>query len=578
MKSQSVASTGNSYTNPLYRPPGAGDVKKGPPPETQNGVNDFDFGSDFDGGEPQPVSKEGNLSITSADDHQDDSVIATSKTVISLGDSPLDNSHNKELEANSASENGVDDEPTPTPPPAKTATGPAQPSVQLSDDPAIAALQKSTLNATTQVVLYTTCLNVLTSAIADHKLPPNSFSYLTSLFSNLIKDSETRTRELADQTEQLLKQHSEEAKTLAAQAESGAFPAPVDTFSAGPSSAVTHVDLKQALHEVKQLPPTEQDLIVVGLRTACQDTGRVTHEEQDQLMLDMGGDTNGTRQQADDVAELDQAFEKLVNVYEALEEDAMDLDKYSIQPTDADIEAVEKAVRAEENEKFVADLVELGEERNAKVDDLLRQFNENLEKESSSADHDGSLGGQSMNAQRADLAELVDPYSDQDALLAEVEALLQQKKEAQATLSKITSPQNPLVTHSELKPPALSNDVRRGIEGEAFRYRAHTLDLLNAEIELIKKRQLTSKELKSPSLAAQETKNKTQAIIARYHQEQQHIVALASQELDAIKANEVMPDELPSARLKRQTEVEEKRKTAMDLLDTMGEMIHKLWS
>lgn len=288
MKPQTVASTGNSYKNPLYRPPGAGNVKKGPPPETLKGVNDFDLGSDFDGGEPQPVDKEGNLSIASGDQHHENSDTTASKVVIHFEDSQLNHSHNEEFVADSSTEHGIDDEPQPAPPPVKTASGPAQPTVPLSDDPAIAALQKSTLAATTQVVLYTTCLSVLTDAIKEHHLSPNSFSYLTGLFGGLIKDSETRTRELVSETEQLLQQHSEQAKALAAQAGSDTPPVPAATFSAGPVPAATNVDLKQALHEVKQLPDSAQrDQIVEGLRVALEGQGSVTHEDLDGALKDI---------------------------------------------------------------------------------------------------------------------------------------------------------------------------------------------------------------------------------------------------------------------------------------------------
>lgn len=280
MKSQTVSSTATSRS---YRASAGGELPKGSPtpPVKPLGINHFDFS-----GEPQELSDDTNLSTPRGSENtsQTNSKSDPSQQQFGSRSSVDDGSR----DADSASEDS--DFVTP---PANTPPGPAQPTVQLSDDPAIAALQKSTLAATTQVVLYAQCRAILDNALADPqcKLPPNSFSNLRGLFGGAIKECEGRAQELTTQTEQLLAQHSEDAKALAAQADGDALPAADDTFSVRPNRAP--VDTRRALREVKQLPKqAQQDQILKGLRVARKNIGHESDADVDREVEQQRWDLN----------------------------------------------------------------------------------------------------------------------------------------------------------------------------------------------------------------------------------------------------------------------------------------------
>jgi len=588
MNSKKVGSTGPFQTNPLYRSLSKGDVTTGSSSSEKKSAdyNHFDL---F--GEPQDLDGTENLSIQTNYQNTDTSSVETSTAKIHFDDFADDfDSHIEGADANSSSE-----EPAPTPvSPPKVPPAPVQLAPQFSDDPAIAALQKSQHENTKNVVLYTELLQILNQALIDNPtLPKNSFDFIKGIFNQSLQQCTARIEVLSNETQVALDEHAVKAQSLAAQAAGGSTSVNHDgTFSITSPQRITSAELDQLRTEVERIDePDLQHTVVAGLQTALQEMGMITDEQLDQLMLDMGGETEGTRrQQADDMAALDKGLEQLANLQEAME-DSVDWDQHLCAPDEANMAAIKKQVEAEENEKSAAHLAELAHERNAKVADLLRQFDANLEQETSSAEHDSSFGTPFMQTELDQLLddlgdvsesnsqdstqwesstgagpEQADPFAGQDELLAEAELLLEQEK------------QKAKVTQGELKPLVLSDDVRREIEGEAFRHRFHTLEVLDAEIDLVKKRQLTSKELKSPDLAIRETKHKVQAVIARYHHEQERIVGLATMELKAIDSNEVMADALPSERLKRTAEVEERRKTALELLDTMGQMIYHLWN
>ncbi len=285
MNSKKVGSSSISGTNnPLYRPPGGGAPKNGVPtsPAKPWTIADYDFS-----GEPQGLSDDTNLGTTC---EREDTSQTKSKSKSAPSQLQFDSESSVDdgsREADTASE-----ESEPVTPPANTPPGPAQPTVQFSEDPAIAALQKSTLAATTQVVLYATCLAILDNALADPqcKLPPNSFSYLRGLFGGAIKECEARAQELTHETEQLLAQHSQEAKALASLADGDASPAADDTFSVR-SSRAAPVNLRRALREVKQLPTqAQQDQIIEGLRAALEKVGPVSKADLDRELLQIQWD------------------------------------------------------------------------------------------------------------------------------------------------------------------------------------------------------------------------------------------------------------------------------------------------
>lgn len=283
MNSKKVGSSSSSVTNtPQYHPPGGGDPENRVSTSSAKpwSINDFDFS-----GEPQELSDATNLSTFC--ERQDASQAKSAPSQLQFdSESSVDDGSR---DADSARE-----EFDPVTLPANTPPGPAQPTVQLSDDPAIAALQKSQLAIAAAVVLYSTCLAIFENAIADpqSKLPPNSFSYLRSMFSGAIKESEACALDLKTEFTQLLTQHSEEAKALAAQAERGTSPVSVDTFSTKPGPVVTPVDWKQVRQEVKQLPTqAQQDQVVKGLRVALKQMDPVSGADVDrelrQLLWDM---------------------------------------------------------------------------------------------------------------------------------------------------------------------------------------------------------------------------------------------------------------------------------------------------
>lgn len=425
-------------TNPLHTPHGGGGVKKGqtaPLPKPFH-IDDYDFSD----GEPMPLTDPVNLS--GASDSEDVSQSMRAPSLQPIHPASDDGSR----DADSASEDS--DFVTP---PANTPPGPAQPTVQLSDDPAIAALQKSTLAATTQVVLYAQCLAILDNALADPqcKLPPNSFSYLKGLFGGAIKECEGRAQELTTQTEQLLAQHSEDAKALAAQADGDALPAADDTFSVRPNRAP--VDTRRALREVKQLPKqAQQDQILKGLRVARKNIGHESDAEVDrdleQLVWDLDNPT---------LAGVDP---ELGELYKQLQ-------------VDAELDALEQQAMDMKNIPFTADHDDVD------LDNL------------APAATNGSVLTPTASQQPADLD------AEQNALLAEVKGMLS-SADSKSSTSAVSPPQIPLTQHDLTKPVNVSPDELLEIDFEGVRSYSSQIDALQEEIAHARNRKFTSDEEK----------------------------------------------------------------------------------
>lgn len=337
MNSKKVGSSSTSVTNtPQYHPPGGGDPENRVSTSSAKpwSINHFDFSD-----EPQELSDTTNLSTFCERRDTSQTKSAPSQLQFDSESSVDDGSR----DADSASE-----ESDPVTPPANTPPGPAQPTVQLSDDPAIAALQKSQLAIAAAVVLYSTCLAIFENAIADpqSKLPPNSFSYLRSMFSGAIKESEARALDLKTQFTQLLTQHSEEAKALAAQAERGTSPVSVDTFSTKPGPVGTPVDWKQVRQEVKQLPTqAQQDQVVEGLRVALQQMDPVSDADLDREL----------RQLLWDIDPMEGVDPELVEFHKQLQEEEVEP---SQQKVDKEIKALGRDAYALNNFKFPDDGVD----------------------------------------------------------------------------------------------------------------------------------------------------------------------------------------------------------------------------
>ena len=352
MNSKKVGSTGPFQTNPLYRSLSKGDVTTGSSSSEKKSAdyNHFDL---F--GEPQDLDGTENLSIQTNYQNTDTSSVETSTAKIHFDDFADDfDSHIEGADANSSSE-----EPAPTPvSPPKVPPEPVQPAPQFSDDPAIAALQKSQHENTKNVVLYTELLQILNQALIDNPtLPKNSFDFIKGIFNQSLQQCTARVEKLSNQTQVALDEHAAQARSLAAQANGGSVQTGSNgTFSTTPPQRLTNAEGNQLRKEVGRIDdPHQQQTVVAGLRTALQDSDMVTDEQLDQLLLDMGGETEGTRrQQDDDMAALDKGLEQLANVQEAMEE-SVDWDQYVCAPENAHMEAIKNQVdaelQAEENEK-----------------------------------------------------------------------------------------------------------------------------------------------------------------------------------------------------------------------------------
>lgn len=558
------------------KPIGAGNAqKKGQPAEIKNGLFDFDFGPDFEGGEPQTLHSDMNLSLQVDAHSASGSSVETSNCVIPgyVQDS-IENSHLDAIEGDSSSEEA---EPAPSLKPLQTTAGSAPPAPQFSDDPAIAALQKSQLENTKSVVCYTESLDILNQALTDNPtLPRNSFDFVRKILSDGLKRCTDRAQDLSDGAQQALDAHAEQARRLAAgaQGDGVAVSEGDETFSMDSIGTVTDADLDHELNVLKGLvSPSAHQRVETAVKTALN--GGLESVDQDLATL-----YQQVNEEAEKAQQQQENDEQLAQLAAWHDNNAAQLDDLFSQ-LEANIQ--EEADRDFDEElddalTYVED-VRAGANQVDQLDQLLNDLDGGLTTPSQVTSPSTKNADSTQPAQPAPTnTGPVDLTSVQDNLLAEAELLLEQEQKEKAALSKVTSPQHSSATQSELKPPALSDDVLRKIGEEAFRYTTLTLDALNAELELVKKRQLTKSELKSPGLAADEAKRQSQAVIARYYQEQQGVVRSATQELDAIKSNEVMEYELPSQRLKRVAELEEKRQTALNLIDTMSLMIYRLWN
>ncbi|NIM42153.1 MAG: hypothetical protein GTN84_13555 [Hydrogenophaga sp.] len=558
------------------KPIGAGNAqKKGQPAEIKNGLFDFDFGPDFEGGEPQTLHSDTNLSLQVDAHSASGSSVETSNCVIPgyVQDS-IENSHLDAIEGDSSSEEA---EPAPSPKPLQTTAGSAPPAPQFSDDPAIAALQKSQLENTKSVVSYTESLDILNQALADNPtLPRNSFDFVRKILSDGLKRCTDRAQELSDGAQQALDAHAEQARRLAAgaQGDGVAVSEGDETFSMDSIGTVTDADLDHELNVLKGLvSPSAHQRVETAVKTALNGGLESVDQDLATLYQQVNEEAEKAQQQQENDEQLAQLAAWHGNNAAQLDDLFSQLEANIQEEADRDFdEELDDALAYVEGVRAGANQVD-------QLDQLLNDLDGGLTTPSQVTSLSTKNADSTQPAQPAPTnTGPVDLTSVQNNLLAEAELLLEQEQKEKAALSKVTSPQHSSATQSELKPPALSDDVLRKIGEEAFRYRTLTLDALNAELELVKKRQLTKSELKSPGLAADEAKRQSQAVIARYYQEQQGVVRSATQELNAIKSNEVMEYELPSQRLKRVAELEEKRQTALNLIDTMSLMIYRLWN
>lgn len=552
------ASTAPAQDKAVETSPG----KKGPATDVKKlkSYDDFDYSFETGiDGEPRTLHSDSNLSVHSTTLGATDSTVDTSKLVIPGYDQ--DNVENSHLDAMEGDSSREEDEPVPPPKLLQTTRETAPPAPQFSDDPAIAALQKSQLENTKSVVSYTESLDILNQALADNPtLPRNSFDFVRKILSDGLKRCTDRAQELSDGAQQALDAHAEQARRLAAGAQGDcvAVGEGDETFSMDSIGTVTDADLDHELNVLKGLvSPSAHQRVETAVKTALN-----------------GG--------------LESVDQDLATLYQQVNEEA------------------EKAQQQQENDEQLAQLAAWHGNNAAQLDDLFSQLEANIQEEAD-RDFDEELDDalafvEGMNAEADQLDQLdqllndldsgpatpaqvtspstqqgdstqaaqavpthtgpVDLDSIQDELLAEAELILEQEHKEKAAL----------------KPLELSDDIRREIEREVYRYKAFKLEAFYKDVELVKNRQLTKKEQKSPQFAAQETKRKTHEVIANYHLEQRLNIEMANRKLNAIDADELLADAEAPERLKEVTASKEKRKAAMDLMSEMESMLLKLWA
>jgi len=558
------------------------------------------------------ASSSASATITSDSDHSD-----SQSEVSDLSDSSLLSSFEDSFQTRSApsrrsfgspfdSQSDVDDDSRqansasedsdPVIPPANTPPGPAQPTMQLSEDPAMAALGKNQLAAAAAVVLYATCLAILENALNDPQsiLPRDSFSNLRRMYGGLLQDNEARAQELAAEHTRVLTQHGEQAKALAAQADRGTSPVAADTFSTNPRTVEMPPDWKQVHQEVKQLPPqTRQGLIVEGVRAAHREISPASVADLDRELDQVLRDPENARTEGEDPqpGELDRQLQKeeaepthkVSEEIEALGRDSQALSNFKFPDDAVDEDWSEFDIPTAPLTKTGPGKTLTTQEYLDELDELLQDMNP----ASRASTTDGPMLTHTASQQQADLdAEQNALLADADnELLANVEELLP-SADSKSSTHAVTSPQIPHTQEDLTKPVAVSNEEFIELEAKEPAFYTSELTKLDDELQLtsVWNRELTSDEVsqrkrlaKNGGSAADFRANLLNderiAVVRKFQNEWNKEIDSKQEAVILIRSGKLMADATHHGRQLHLAQLNARKKTLLDLIQTGNDII-----
>jgi len=478
--------------------------------------------------------------------------------------------------------NSSGEEPGPTPAPIPAATpAPVQPAPQFSDDPAIAALQKSQHENTKNVVLYTELLQILNQALIDNPtLPKNSFDSVKGIFTESLHRCTARIEALSNETQVALDEHALKAQSLAAQAAGGSPPDDGQaTFATTPKTVVTDAELDQLMAEVKQLPDNaSRNTVISGLRTALTDDGAADHADLDRAFEQMtwdlehpdmaGVDPELARfhlqwnegDAEDAIASLGQDSEDMSSIVRDVDADDVDLDNLDFSPLNTH-ENQEKAATSLLPQKFFDELDELQDTNQASL---------------ASTAHGAKLPHAASHPP-ADLD------AEQNALFADVEKMLD-SADSKSSTNTVTSSKIPHAQGDLKKPVTVSQYDLIDIDTGQVREYSSEMTQLHEELQHAWNRELTSKEKAahqkfvsrggSPEEFLKNLlKQERIAIVKNFQTKHDKGIDDIQKAIIEIGSGKLMSDATPYGRRLHVAQLQAQKKTLKELIETGDRMI-----
>jgi hypothetical protein len=274
-----------------------------------------------------------------------------------------------------------EDSSQPDPPQDLITQHPIASALPYSDDPVMAARQKSVAIYTDMALFYAGLQKMLDQAIKAHAYEPDKFDGLKAVFSQAAQDCASLAGIATAETTALAKAHAHEANRLAAQA----------------SSKRLDVELDQLFKDIEALPkPEQQEACKTGVMVArqlAQDTTKLVPGLDNDLVNWYCG-ANGMRDedhaQWADEARADALDNDLIELHQLAIQASKPKARESIQAPSIPFNHVLDDGSMNDEQKLDALFAQLersGASESAEIDDLTRPLREAFGTDSSSNDH-----------------------------------------------------------------------------------------------------------------------------------------------------------------------------------------------